>query len=427
MPKTQQITIVNAKPEHYQQILALNHQLVHFLSPLNLEKLTTLANNSAIFKVAMLDDEVVAFMIVFKEGADYDSVNYQWFSQKYDQFLYIDRIVVAPSTSGMGLGKRLYHDLFESARLAGIDKFTAEINTIPENPVSLNFHLALGFVEVAKQTIDNGKKEVSMQLKVLDENGLLTQTNIQSKVKEQYATSGGLNIRKALHRKYSRHNESYDQWIKARIELNPEDKILEVGCGEGKFFDNIQIADHNITQLDYTEHMVATVKTHYPKRHVLQGDVQALPFADHSFDAVFAIAMLYHVPDVMKGLKEIARVLKPGGTLYASTHGEDGFLGYIINHLTKFSGHSIPKPSPVFTMENGTEKLQQYFEKVDAYRHDSRLVIDNVADLVDYILSLESVKSERIDKKHLIDYFENKKKNGVIDIQKGYGMFIAQK
>ena len=52
------------------------------------------------------------------------------------------------------------------------------------------------------------------------------------------------------------------------------------------------------------------------------GDVQALPFEDASFDTVVAAWMLYHVPDLDRGLAEIARVLCPGGQLVAVTNSE---------------------------------------------------------------------------------------------------------
>src|SRR6266581_1282352 len=53
------------------------------------------------------------------------------------------------------------------------------------------------------------------------------------------------------------------------------------------------------------------------------GDVQKLPFADGEFDVALAAWMLYHVPDLDRGLAELARVLRPGGRLVAVTNAED--------------------------------------------------------------------------------------------------------
>ena len=54
-----------------------------------------------------------------------------------------------------------------------------------------------------------------------------------------------------------------------------------------------------------------------------RGDVEALPFADAEFDVAIAAWMLYHVPDLDRGLRELARVLRPGGRLVAVTNGVD--------------------------------------------------------------------------------------------------------
>lgn len=162
---SQVISIVNAKVEHYQQILALNELLVHYLSPLDISALQALINDAKVCKVALIDDEVVAFVIALCEGKPYDSVNYRWFSDRYESFLYVDRIVVSPDTHGKGIGKRIYNDLFAIAKLLGVAQITAEINTKPANDVSLKFHQRMGFTEVGRQVIADGKKEVSMQLK----------------------------------------------------------------------------------------------------------------------------------------------------------------------------------------------------------------------------------------------------------------------
>ena len=86
-----------------------------------------------------------------------------------------------------------------------------------------------------------------------------------------------------------------------------------------------------------------------------QMDVQDIPIADASFDAVFAHAMLYHVPDIPKALSEFRRVLKPRANLYAATFGETYMreLDELVERYALDMGflkHLQDKP---FSLENG--------------------------------------------------------------------------
>jgi SAM-dependent methyltransferase len=56
---------------------------------------------------------------------------------------------------------------------------------------------------------------------------------------------------------------------------------------------------------------------------IVRADAQAIPFADHSFDAALASHMLYHVPDIRLGLQEMKRVVRPGGHVLITTNAAD--------------------------------------------------------------------------------------------------------
>ena len=152
-----------ATPEDYEQILKLNEESVHFLSPLSKERLTHLHQQSEILKVIEVDGLVEAFVLALREGKDYDSVNYIWFTKNYNKFLYIDRVVVSVKKQGSGLGKLLYEEVFKHAKSIEIPVVTAEIDIEPPNPVSLKFHEKFGFKEVGKQSVAGGKKIVYLQ------------------------------------------------------------------------------------------------------------------------------------------------------------------------------------------------------------------------------------------------------------------------
>jgi ubiquinone/menaquinone biosynthesis C-methylase UbiE len=113
------------------------------------------------------------------------------------------------------------------------------------------------------------------------------------------------------------------------------------------------------------------------------GDVQELPFPDGSFDTVLACWMLYHVPDLDRGLAEIARVLESGGTLVANTNSQDH-----CRELFELIDYPTEARRFTFRSENGEESLRKHFASVE--RHDSvaYATVRERQTLVDYQASL---------------------------------------
>lgn len=159
----------NAKPNDFTEILRLNEESVHFLSPLTESKLIKLNDEAQFHKVVLSDNEVLAFCLAFREDADYDSVNFLWFKDHYDAFLYIDRVVVDIRKRKAGIAGILYDEIFNYARNTGVPIVSAEIDIAPPNPISLKFHEKYGFREVGKQEVADGKKVVSLQISSLQE------------------------------------------------------------------------------------------------------------------------------------------------------------------------------------------------------------------------------------------------------------------
>ena len=116
-------------------------------------QLAAITRESCIALVAELDGVVVGFCQVLAPGADYDSMNYAWFSARYDDFVYLDRIAVAPGHRGRDIGAGLYAEIERRTRAAW---FTLEVNLLPRNEGSLRFHARHGFVEVGQQDTDYG-------------------------------------------------------------------------------------------------------------------------------------------------------------------------------------------------------------------------------------------------------------------------------
>lgn len=166
--KKEEIVLRPATPADYGEILRLNEESVQFLSPMDLDRLKVLEKASDLLWVAenketVSNGKIGAFIIGFREGADYDSVNYRWFESRYDNFLYIDRIVVDIGAREIGFGKIIYDAIFEYAKENAVERITAEIDIEPENPISLKFHQKYGFKEVGRQEVAGGTKTVSLQ------------------------------------------------------------------------------------------------------------------------------------------------------------------------------------------------------------------------------------------------------------------------
>ena len=159
------MTLRDATPADFDAVLRLNAESVRFLSALTPQRLALLHGQCCLHRVARVDGEVQAFLLGFREGSAYDSVNYRWFAARYPRFFYVDRVVVAQAAQGRGLGRRLYEDAFAFAGSAGLERIACEIDHDPPNPVSERFHDRFGFREVGRQAVSyGGGKTVSMRV-----------------------------------------------------------------------------------------------------------------------------------------------------------------------------------------------------------------------------------------------------------------------
>jgi uncharacterized protein len=127
-------------------VLALNEASVRELSPLDdarLDCIVALAHRSLVVEG---DGEVLAFAIA--PGAPYDSANYRRLAERYEHFLYLDRVAVAAAQRRRGLGALLYAEMEDAAR--EFRRMVCDVNVRPRNDASLAFHAARGYVEVGR-------------------------------------------------------------------------------------------------------------------------------------------------------------------------------------------------------------------------------------------------------------------------------------
>ena len=138
-------------PSDFLKVLEINNSNVPALGELTLEKLHYLVEHS-LHALVVEHHTLVGFCITFAPNAPYDSLNYLWFCERYEQFVYLDRIAFTSKAHGMGLGELLYQHIETLMCELKLEyPLCCEVNLEPPNPGSLRFHQSIGFVEVGQR------------------------------------------------------------------------------------------------------------------------------------------------------------------------------------------------------------------------------------------------------------------------------------
>lgn len=149
-------------------ILDINQENTPALGDETLDSMHEILEWSPIALGCDVDGELVGFCLVMPPGLPYGSSNYRWFSERYTDFAYLDRVGLRADHQGCGYGASLYAEverLIASGRMTA-SWFTLEVNLKPLNEGSLRFHQRLGFTEVGQQVSSSGKL-VSLMAKPL--------------------------------------------------------------------------------------------------------------------------------------------------------------------------------------------------------------------------------------------------------------------
>ena len=249
-------------------------------------------------------------------------------------------------------------------------------------------------------------------------------------VKKQYHTAEKLNTRISIHSKYSTNKQGFGNWITSHYQIRDGISLLELGCGTGEMWvdrDEIIRRCSRFVLSDFSEGMLDKAKAALCSQAGIEYrviDIQDIPFADQTFDVVIANMMLYHVPDLQKGLREVKRVLKQGGTFYCATYGEKGMMEYI---YSLFPGNPARnRVNDNFTLQNGEKKLRTVFSEVRRLLYEDSLEVTHVEDMVDYIYSLTGMSDlQKLPRSEIQSVLVQNMQDGVLHVPKEYGMFIA--
>lgn len=264
---------------------------------------------------------------------------------------------------------------------------------------------------------------------------LVQLSNEETNIIEQYKNAKNLNDRISLHEKYSTNKQGWFNWLFNQIDFSKVNRLLELGCGNGKLWqeNRIELRNREIFLSDISEGMVEEVRNKLGSDfNCIVADAEKIPFKDEYFDSVIVNHVLFYLNDLNLGLKEISRVLKPNGILYCSTYGKNHMkeITEIVQNFDSrinLSNHSL---YDIFGLENGESILCNYFSNVEKYNYQDSLEITESKPLIDYIMSCHGNQNEILGprlnefKEYIEELLEN---NGKIVVEKEAGLFVCRK
>jgi DNA-binding transcriptional MerR regulator/trans-aconitate methyltransferase len=264
---------------------------------------------------------------------------------------------------------------------------------------------------------------------------LVQLSNEETNIIEQYKNAKNLNDRITLHEKYSTNKQGWFNWLFYQIDFSRVNRLLELGCGNGKLWqeNRIDLRNREIFLSDISEGMVEEVRNKLGSDfNCIVTDAEKIPFKDSYFDTIIANHVLFYLNDLNLGLKEISRVLKPNGILYCSTYGKNHMkeiteIVQSFDSRINLSNHSL---YDIFGLENGESILKEYFFNVQRMDYEDSLEITESKPLIDYIMSCHGNQNEILGprlnefKEYIGELLEN---NGKIVVTKEAGLFVCRK
>ena len=160
------MVIRDVREHELDSVLALNNAAGAGILPIDADRLRYFWRHAAYFRVAETEGHLAGFLIALTPDAGYDSPNFSWFRDRYPEFVYIDRIVIAGAHRGAGLGRIFYADVQSFAEVR-TPRLACEVFVTLGSDPALLFHGSFGFHEVGQQTMPGSGLRVSLLVKEL--------------------------------------------------------------------------------------------------------------------------------------------------------------------------------------------------------------------------------------------------------------------
>lgn len=263
---------------------------------------------------------------------------------------------------------------------------------------------------------------------------LIHLTNMESTLKTQYQNASNISARIRLHKLYATNPQGWFPWVYEQCGIREGMKVLELGCGNGSLWkENMELLPDNIHVLlnDISDGMLRDTKRELdsPLPFSFEAfDCRSIPCDDAVFDLVIANHVLFYCDDLDCVLREVRRVLKPGGHFVCSTYGASHMkeITDLVKGFHKQITLSADRLYERFGLENGQSLLAPYFTNIELRRYEDSLLVTQPEPLIEYVLSCHGNQNQYILERYkdFRSYVERKTTRG-FHITKDAGLFIC--
>jgi SAM-dependent methyltransferase len=257
----------------------------------------------------------------------------------------------------------------------------------------------------------------------------------------QYGDAEKLRVRIDTHSRYSELRGEFRDWLMEQAGIEPGQRVLDVGCGPGAYHAAMAAAGARVIATDLSPGMAAEARGGAQAAGLrvtaLVADAQALPLRGATFERVMANHMLYHVPDIELALREIRRVLKPGGRAVLATNAAGNYAALDELHREAASAHGFTATvadSSRFTLDD-LPLVQSVFPNARMVERRDALVFRDTGPVVRFYATyhIDDIEARPADGSHrplLMAEMERLvsqiiEREGVLRIPKTAGCFVA--
>jgi SAM-dependent methyltransferase len=260
----------------------------------------------------------------------------------------------------------------------------------------------------------------------------------------QYSDGEKLRIRQETHRLHSEHPDDIVGFVLGHLAPEPGDLVADLGGGHGRYHPALAARGARIVDVDAFAGMTAEARRHASAAglpvEVVLGTVDALPLRSGACDRAMANHVLYHAEDVAGALRELRRIVRPGGRVVAAANG-GGTVAFMAPMedvhaaAARAAGYTPTLPGVPFTMDD-LPLVRSVFPAAEAHIVENALVFAEAEPFLRYYASgpidrLAECPTDGSHRPRLLalvrDYVEDViRRDGVFRVPKASGCFVAR-